>query len=56
MIRIVDGLAARLAAEGVASASELTGAMRVGAAHHDLAAEGVVDASAPESVSPVPHG
>ncbi len=54
MLRIIDGLSARLAAEGVASVAELTGALKVGPAHHDLG--GVLDASAPETGSPVPRG
>lgn len=53
MVRLVDGLAARLAAEGVASVSELTGGLKVGPARHDLG--GVLDASAPETVRPVPR-
>jgi dihydroorotate dehydrogenase (NAD+) catalytic subunit len=59
MTRMVEGLGAWLAEEGIARVGDLTGALEVGAAHHDLAIGGldaVADASASATVSPVPRG
>ncbi len=60
MHQIIAGLSDRLAADGIASVTELTGGLLMGAAHHDLAAEGVLelgvlDASAPATGSSVPR-
>jgi dihydroorotate dehydrogenase (NAD+) catalytic subunit len=58
MVRIIDGLAARLAEEGVERVSELIGSLAVGEARHDLAAgriDSVMDASASATVNPIPR-
>jgi dihydroorotate dehydrogenase (NAD+) catalytic subunit len=36
MVRIIDGLAERLAADGVGDVNDLIGRLETGAAHHDL--------------------
>jgi dihydroorotate dehydrogenase (NAD+) catalytic subunit len=58
MGRVIEGLSAWLTEEGIGSVGELTGTVRLGAAHHDLAIGGldaVADASASASASPVPR-
>ena len=58
MLRIIDELTARLAADRIGSVGELIGGLGTGPAHHDLAAgtsDSVVDASASASVSPIPR-
>jgi dihydroorotate dehydrogenase (NAD+) catalytic subunit len=57
MPRIIEGLSAWLAEEAIERVGDLTGALQLGAAHHDLAVGGldaVADASASATVSPVP--
>jgi dihydroorotate dehydrogenase (NAD+) catalytic subunit len=59
MQRIIGGLAAWLAEEGIDRVSDLTGAMQVGAASHDLGVgrlDAVADMSASATRSPVPRG
>jgi dihydroorotate dehydrogenase (NAD+) catalytic subunit len=59
MHRIIEGLGEWLAEEGIARVGDLTGALTLGAATHDLGEgrlDAVLDASASATVSPVPHG